>query len=37
MGNKSPYKLIVTFEDPDSGNVMIFEKYEAPIRTNKKR
>ena len=28
MGNKRPYKLIVTFEDPDSGEVMIFEKYD---------
>jgi hypothetical protein len=26
MGDKTPYKLIVTFDDPDSGEVMIFQK-----------
>jgi len=26
MGNKTPYKLIVTFDDPDLGEVMIFSR-----------
>ena len=26
MGDKNPYKLIVTFDDPDLGKVMIFQK-----------
>jgi len=26
MGDKNPYKLIVTFDDPDLGEVMIFSK-----------